>query len=507
MRYEKIIWIVIFIIGFGVRSTNVFHPIDTGTWRENDESSIARNYYRNGMDFLHPQIDWGGNGPGYVESEFPVYPYLMALSYKLFGFWEPTGRIISFLLSLGTLLIFFRLSRYLFNKKTAIAASCFFALSPLLTIISNSIQPESLMFFFYIFAGYSFIRWIDSESKKYYLLTFIFTALTLLCKITAINIGILFTLVILIKKGWRFAFKPKVILLALLTVIPSLLWYPYCHKFYILYGNSLGLANQYPWVGWNFFTVPYFITGIIKQELVHIWTYAGPAILILGLVSTKMIKRQYIIFPVCWLAAAVIFYIIAARTTADAWASYYHIFSIPSVSMLLGISVIEIYDKYFPKTDLNSKPFVFISNFLKSSFINIIMFLFVSFYIAYSFRYLIITNKPSHYKTSGYYECKDRLAEIIPGGSLILASGGRKLDGKYPTAYNSSYFFYWLDRRGYNISLEDQTIENVLAFKEKGAEYFIAEIGAMNTKPGFEDLMRKRFKAEFESNGIILFKL
>ena len=135
------------------------------------------------------------------------------------------------------------------------------------------------------------------------------------------------------------------------------------------------------------------------------------------------------------------------------------------------------------------------------------MFLFVSFYIAYSFRYLIITNKPSHYKTSGYYECKDRLAEIIPGGSLILASGGRKLDGKYPTAYNSSYFFYWLDRRGYNISLEDQTIENVLAFKEKGAEYFIAEIGAMNTKPGFEDLMRKRFKAEFESNGIILFKL
>lgn len=507
MKHEKIIWIVIFILGLGVRSTDLFHPVDTGTWRESDESSIARNYYRNGMDFLHPQIDWGGYGPGYVESEFPVYPYLIALSFKLFGSWEPTGRIISFLLSLGTLIIFFRLSRYLFNKRTAIAVSCFFTLNPLLLIISNSIQPESLMFFFYILAAYSFIRWVDSESKKDYLLTFIFTALTLLCKISAINIGILFALIIFIKKGWRYAFKPKVILLAILTVIPSFIWYTYCHRFYLLYGNSLGLANEYPWLGWDFFTNPYFITGIIKQELVHIWTYAGPIIIILALVSTKMIKRQYIIFPVCWLAAAVIFYIIAARTTADSWAAYYHIFSVPSVSMLLGISVIEIYDRYFPKMDLNFTPLIIISNFLKRSFINVILFLFVSFYVAYSLRYLILTNKPSYYKTSGYYECKDRLSDIIPRGSLILVSGGRKMDGKYPTAYNSSYFFFWLDRKGYNISLEDQSIENVLAFKEKGAEYYIAEIGAMNVKPGFEDVMCRRFKAEFEGNGIILFKL
>jgi hypothetical protein len=498
MRYEKIIWIVIFILGFGVRSTDVFHPMDTGTWRENDESSIARNYYRNGMDFLHPQIDWGGNGPGYVESEFPVYPYLMALSYKLFGFWEPTGRIISFLLSLGTMLVFFRLSRYLFNQRTAIAASCFFALSPLLMIISNSIQPESLMFFFYILAAFYFIRWIDNESGKNYILAFVFTALTLLCKITAINIGILFTLTILIKKGWRYAFKPKVILLAILTVAPAFTWYQYAHRFYLLYGNSLGLSNEYPWVGWDFFTNHYFLKGIITQELVHVWSYSGLFIFLLALVSTKLIRRQYLIFPVCWLLAVGIFYVIAARTTADNWAYYYHIFSVPSASMLMGISVIEIYDRYFPVklTEIKQRGLVIACSFL------LLLFL-----AGYNLRYVIHTKSPV-YKTSAFYECKNSLSDLIPDGSLILATGGVCADNdNYPVAYNASYFFYWLDRKGYNLCIGDQSIENVEAFKLKGVKYYIAEVIAMEQTKGFEDIMRKTFKIEMECNGIVLFKL
>jgi hypothetical protein len=80
----KIAWILVFILGLAVRSTELFHPIDRNEWRESDMASIARNYFRNGMDFSHPQIDWDGSGPGYTESEFPIYPYLLALSYKLF---------------------------------------------------------------------------------------------------------------------------------------------------------------------------------------------------------------------------------------------------------------------------------------------------------------------------------------------------------------------------------------------------------------------------------------
>jgi hypothetical protein len=503
----KIVWTVIFIIGLGVRSTELFHPIDTNSWRESDISSIARNYYRNGMDFFHPQIDWGGKGPGYTESEFPFYPYLIALSYKLFGLWEPAGRIISLMFSLGSMIIFFGLSRYLFNTKTAIAVSFFFALSPILMVTSISIQPESVMFFFYVLAAYSFIHWIDNQSKKYYILTFIFTALTLLCKIPAINIGIFFVLIIIFKKGWSFLLKPKVIILGVLSVIPAIIWYSYSHRFYTLYGNSLGFSNEYAWVGWDFFTNPFFIKGIIFKELLNVWTYSGPLIVILALVSTEIIKIKSILFPVCWLLSAIMFYFITARTTADDWAFYYHIFSIPSASMLLGLSVIEIYDKYFPMIKLRFRPSSDISNYAKSWLIIPFLFFLVSFYTVSSLKYLILT-KPTVFKTSKFYACKNSLSVLIPQGSLILATGGPRWDNdNYPLAINTPYFFFWLDRKGYNISVEDQSIDNVIAFKDKGAKFYIAEVRAMQRKKGFEDLMRIDFKVLLECNGIILFKL
>ena len=43
------------------------------------------NYYREDMNLLKPKIDWRGDGPGYTEMEFPIYPWLIAGFYKIFG--------------------------------------------------------------------------------------------------------------------------------------------------------------------------------------------------------------------------------------------------------------------------------------------------------------------------------------------------------------------------------------------------------------------------------------
>ena len=41
-------------------------------WRQSDTAAIARNFYENGFNFFYPQIDWGGSGTGYCETEFPI---------------------------------------------------------------------------------------------------------------------------------------------------------------------------------------------------------------------------------------------------------------------------------------------------------------------------------------------------------------------------------------------------------------------------------------------------
>jgi hypothetical protein len=507
IKQVRIIWIILFIIGLLLRTTELFHPLDIEMWREIDMGTIARNFYLHGMNIFHPQVLWDGRGPGYTESEFQLYTYLIAVSYKIFGFWEPTGRIISFLFSLGTMIVFFKLSNYLFKTGAAIATSAFFVFSPLLIGLSNTTRPEPLMFFFYICSAYAFIRWIDRGSRKDYFWATIFTALAILCKLPAAHIGIFFILLIIVKKGWRFIFNRKVLIFGVLSLLPSIIWYSYCHQFYILYGNSLGLSNQYAWVGWDFFTDRYFIRGIIKNELTNIWSISGPIIVFLGIIFTKMIKKETSILAICWLGAVSIFYFIASRTTADTWAFYYHIFSVPAASILLGSSVVELYNKFSPWLNLRRKTSIDRLNFIKSGMIISFLTILVSYFAIYSVKYLIKTNN-TVLKTSGYYFGKDALLERIPKGSLILASGGFRMDGTgYPVAYNSSYFFYWLDRKGYNIPSEDQSIENITSFKKRGVSFFIAEIRSLNRKPGLEGDLKKRFKAILESNGIILFAL
>ena len=63
-----------------------FHDV-----RMNDTAAIARNFYEHGMNIFYPQIDWGGNGPGYIEEAFQLYAYTVALSYQLFGVLEWLG--------------------------------------------------------------------------------------------------------------------------------------------------------------------------------------------------------------------------------------------------------------------------------------------------------------------------------------------------------------------------------------------------------------------------------
>jgi 4-amino-4-deoxy-L-arabinose transferase-like glycosyltransferase len=506
MIKSKYIWIIIFMLGFGLRSSYVFHPIDTISWRESDVASIAKNYYENGMDFFHPQINWGGTGPGFAEMEFPVYPYLIALSYKIFGFHEPAGRIISLIFSLAAMLVFFRLGKYLFEERTSKIVSLLFAISPLLNIVSDTIQPESVMFFFYIASVFTFLKWFENQSTKYFILAIFCIACSLLAKITAGHIGILFLLLILFQKNWKFLFTPKVLLFGFFGLVPAILWYRYSHNFYIQYGNSLGLSNEYAWIGFDFFTDPYFITGIIKNELHNIWMTTGPIILLLAISLTDITKKSYFRFAIFWLIAIFAFYIIASRTTADSWAYYYHIFSAPVSSILIGSSIVLLYDKYFRNLNL-SIDFSKFRSLLNNSIVPLILSILIILQVAFTFR-AIFKIKKGVFQSSEYYASVPKLSEIIPRNSIVLASGGICTDDKgYPVAFNSSYFFYWLNLKGFNICTAGQTLENVKSFADKGTRFFIAEKSALKQKEGFEETLNKNFLQVYNDEGLIVYKI
>ena len=199
--------------------------------------------------------------------EFPLYPFLIALTYKIFGIHDLFGRLWAFVFSLGTLFIFYKLAREYLSGWSLIFSFAFFTFNPLIVEFSTSIQPEGLMILFYLSSVFCFLKWLKTDENFYFLSAIILTALTLLAKATAAHIGLFFLVLLIQKFGFDFLKNLKVWLFGLISLLPAFLWYRHAKNLWLTYGNSLGVSNEYHWIGADFFTNSYFIKGILTNEI------------------------------------------------------------------------------------------------------------------------------------------------------------------------------------------------------------------------------------------------
>lgn len=195
------IYVPVFLVGAGLRSTDLARPVDSGDWRESDVSAIARNFSQEGMNILYPRIDWRGDGPGYAEMEFPLYSWTIAVISGFVGHQELVGRVIAYCFSIIAFLAFLLLARDLLPTWSALLAGVFFAMSPLLIKMATALHPESLMFAFYLISVLTFLRWLRKGSSADYWAALVFTALAILAKSPAALLGILFALLVMSQHG------------------------------------------------------------------------------------------------------------------------------------------------------------------------------------------------------------------------------------------------------------------------------------------------------------------
>ena len=97
---------------------------------------------------------------------------------------------------------------------------------------------------------------------------------------------------------------------------------------------------------------------------------------------------------------------------------------------------------------------------------------------------------------------------MLKNEGLIVASGGHCVDKNgYMLAYNASYLFYWLERKGWNVCVEDQSISKMRIFATHKAQYFVAQRSMLDEKPGFTEELRQEYPVLDESDQFILFDL
>ena len=135
-------------IGLGslLRLVQIWMPVlGIHSWRQADTAAMARHFSQAGTPIWLPQIDWSGASAGFVESEFPIYPFLVSRLYTLMGVQEWLGRGLSVLCSGLTIWLVMRLGRRWFSPQAGWWAGLAFAIAPLGVYFGRAFQAEALL--------------------------------------------------------------------------------------------------------------------------------------------------------------------------------------------------------------------------------------------------------------------------------------------------------------------------------------------------------------------------
>ena len=160
-------------------------PVGTHIWRQTDSLSFAWCYWKNGLDFFHPQILNRSYGNGFAVSEFPVLQYIIAMLYSVFGFHWWISKAVYALVFFSGLLAIFRISKYYIKDLFwAFFIAILFFTAPALVFYGSSCIPDVAALSF-SFIGFSFYLDFRTGNRKILLwMSMFFFCLSGLMKMT-----------------------------------------------------------------------------------------------------------------------------------------------------------------------------------------------------------------------------------------------------------------------------------------------------------------------------------
>jgi 4-amino-4-deoxy-L-arabinose transferase-like glycosyltransferase len=286
--------------------------IDSWSWRQSDLAAIARNFEKNGFHFAYPQIDWAGDAPGYVGTEFPILPFLAALCYKVSGVHEWIGRSQAVIFFAFSLPFFFLLVREIFGGMAATWATFFYSFAPLNIFAGRSFMPDVPSLSLALIGLYFFLRWIDNEQPASFVWAAFAICLALLIKLPTAIIGAPLLFLVWQKWRWNFLRQRVLWLFTATTILPSLAWYWHAHliaeRFYPhhFFGAGGFRIEDFGWY-WKIgrLTATSSLTPILS------------IIAVIGLFVARRGKHAY--FFHWWLAAMILFIIIVGYGNRHPW--------------------------------------------------------------------------------------------------------------------------------------------------------------------------------------------
>jgi hypothetical protein len=283
-------------------------------WRQADTAAVARNFYAGGMKFFYPEVDWGGPGPNYCETEFPAYSYAAAALYHVFGAREWLGRALSLAAYGAALLLVFAIGRRLMGAGAALGATFLFAVSPIAGFMGRAFMPESWVLAASLASAFFFLRWLDDGGTGDFFDAAAFLALAGALKLTAFHLLLWFGALALRYRRRELA-SPAPWLVLAGAFVPAAAWYWHAHQLYLKTGLTFGI-----WVaGDKWATLATLTSGgfyrkmLVENVAANVLTWPGLVLALAGVALLAARRTGFRYKILTWLGAAVVYLLVLAR--------------------------------------------------------------------------------------------------------------------------------------------------------------------------------------------------
>ena len=494
----RLLLVAVLLIGVVARFATVTRPYDErslAAWREADYLSIARSFDREGLDPLHPRVDWREDTPGYAEMELPVLPWLAALLYRLFGPHEQILRLLSALSAALALVLFARLAARVVPPPGALLATAAFAANPLLLHFAGSIQPDPLMVLLTILAMDALWRWVEGAPDGALVGAGAWAGAAILAKGFGFFLGFAFAFLILRKRGIRALADPAVWLAGALAVVPAFAWYAWAHHLYVTTGLSLGVTNEHHWISWALLRAPREpLLGNLRSEGLNVFVALG-----IPLAACAFLQPWRRIEPaVVWYLAAAVAYVLTANTSGTDWALYYHSISVPPACLLAGFGLAGLFARAREEPAIRAGAMRGVGIALGVALVA---------YGGFRTTRLAYWRDALQTEEKELYRCSRELAPRVPPDGKIVVRGGpsHKAYG-HETAWNESLAFAWMDRKGFNSPRDAYSLATLDRIAARGGRYWLAEPPDL-LDPALRAEVEERYRELGRCDGYVLYDL
>lgn len=290
MKKKKIIIFILFIIIISMRIPHINNsPAEyKDMWRQVDTESIARNFVKYKFNIFYPQLNYDGPMPNYVQLEFQITTFLIALLYKIFGHNIILARIVPIFFFTLSCYFLFRLTYEIYDYNKAILTTFIYSVIPLNLFYSRAIMPESALLCFLIGSYYFFYKWIKYEKDYFLLISALFTSLAISQKIPAVFIGLAMLGLCINKFGYKFLLNGKLWIFSIISLLPPILYFKITEKIAeFKFVSGIAKKHIFPNFYKAFFTKEayYFLKNSLNNEFTIV-------LLILSIIGLIIVIKQ-----------------------------------------------------------------------------------------------------------------------------------------------------------------------------------------------------------------------